>query len=51
MEWTTGSMMFYGGIACACAAILALVIVLFVFRGSKKRLRRKLDEEYGKSDK
>ena len=51
MEWSTGSVMFYGGAACACAALLALIVVLLVFRGSKKRLQRKLDEEYGKSDK
>ena len=47
MEWTTGSIMFYGGVAVAAAALLALVIALLVFRGSNKRLRRKLDDEYG----
>ena len=46
MGWTTGSLMFYGGAAVAVVALLALVAALSVFRGSKKRLRRKLDEEY-----
>jgi len=49
MDWSLGSLMFYGGAACSCAGLLALVILLIIFRGSKKRLRRKLDEEYGYS--
>ena len=48
ITWTTGSIMFYGGIGIAAVALLALIIALLAFRGSKKRLRRKLDEEYGK---
>ena len=40
--------MFYGGAAGAGAALLALIIALIAFHGGKKRLRRKLDEEYGK---
>ena len=50
MEWTIGSMMFYGGAACAGLTFLVLIVMLFVFRGGKKRLRRKLDEEYGKGE-
>ena len=48
MTWSTGTMMFYGGAAVAAIALLALIITLFVFRGGKKRLRRKLDKEYEK---
>ena len=43
-------MMFYGGAAVAAIALLALIITLFVFRGGKKRLRRKLDKEYEKDE-
>ena len=50
MEWTTGSIMFYGGAVGAGAAFLALLITLIAFHGGKKRLRRKLDEEYGKQE-
>ena len=43
-----GSLMFYGGSAVAAIALLTLIAALFFFRSGKKRMRGKLDEEYGK---
>ena len=45
---STGNLMFYGGMIGAGLSLLGLVIALFAFRSGKRRLRRKLDEEYGK---
>ena len=42
-EW-----LFYGGIACAAAAAILAAITLTVLGISGKKLRRRLEEEYGK---
>lgn len=45
---TTGHMLLYIGIGGMAAVAVAAVIVICVMTTSRKRLRKKLDEEYGK---
>jgi predicted membrane metal-binding protein len=47
MGFTPGEMLFYGGIAGMSVVATAAIIVIAVLTGSRKRLRRKLNEEYG----
>ena len=47
MEFTPGEMLFYGGIAGMVIVAVVSIIVIAVLAGSRKRLRRKLNEEYG----
>ena len=47
MDFTPGEMLFYGGIAGMAVVIVVSAIVIAVLAGSRKRLRRKLNEEYG----
>ena len=47
MGFTPGEMLFYGGIAGMVAVAIVAIIVVAVLSGSRKRLRRKLNEEYG----
>jgi predicted membrane metal-binding protein len=47
MNFTPGEMLFYGGIAGMAIAAVVSIIVIAVLAGSRKRLRRKLDDEYG----
>ena len=47
MNLTPGEMLFYGGIAGMVITAIISVIVIAVLSGSRKRLRRKLNEEYG----
>ena len=49
MGLTTGALLFYGGVAGLVVTLIAAVIVVIVQSGDRKRLRDKLDEEYGKS--
>jgi type II secretory pathway pseudopilin PulG len=49
MNLTPGEMLFYGGIVGMAIVIIVAVIVVAVLAGSRKRLRRKLQEEYGDS--
>jgi hypothetical protein len=49
MGMTMGSIFFYGGVAGLGATIVAAVIVIIVQSGDRKRLRNKLDAEYGKA--
>jgi hypothetical protein len=51
MDFTPGEMLFYGGIAGMALVALIAVIVIIVMSGSRKRLRRKLNEEYGGTSK
>ena len=39
-----GDMIFYGGLAGMGISLLLLLILLPVFRGQRKRLRRKIEE-------
>lgn len=45
--FTSGEMLFYGGILGMAVVLLVSVIVFCVMSKSRKRLRRKLDNEYG----
>ena len=47
MNFTPGEMLFYGGIAGMAIVFVVAVVVVIVMAGSRKRLRRKLNEEYG----
>ena len=47
MDFTPGEMLFYGGITGAAIVLVVAIIVIAVLAGSRKRLRRKLNEEYG----
>ena len=47
MSFTPGEMLFYGGIIGMVTVAVAAIIVIAVLSGSRKRLRRKLNEEYG----
>lgn len=49
MNFTPGEMLFYGGIAGMVIVAIISVIVIIVLSGSRKRLRRKLNEEYGEN--
>ena len=50
MDWSTGAILFYGGIAGAGATIIAAVLVAVVLARGKKRIINKLNQEYGKID-
>jgi len=47
LDFTPGEMLFYGGIAGMSVVTLISIIVTIILAGSRKRLRSKLDEEYG----
>lgn len=47
MNFTMGEMLFYGGLAGLAVMFVVSVIVIAVLSGSRRRLRRKLNEEYG----
>lgn len=47
MNLTPGEILFYGGIAGMAVVVIAAVIVIAVLGSSRKRLRRKMNEEYG----
>jgi len=47
MGLTPGEMLFYGGVAGMAVVAVVSVIVTAVLAGSRKRLRRKMNEEYG----
>jgi predicted membrane metal-binding protein len=47
MSLTPGEMLFYGGIAGMAVVVISSVVMIAVSAGSRKRLRRKLNEEYG----
>ena len=46
--FTPGEILFYGGILGMTIVVIVSVVVLCVMSRSRKRLRRKLSEEYGK---
>ena len=47
MNFTPGEVLFYGGIVGMAIVAVAAAIAIAVISGSRKRLRRKLNEEYG----
>jgi len=44
---TPGEILFYVGIIGMAITLVVAIIVIAVLSGSRRRLRRKLDEEYG----
>lgn len=49
MNFTPGEMLFYGGITGMVIVAIISIIVIAVLSGSRKRLRLKLNEEYGRN--
>ena len=47
MNITTGELLFYGGIGGMILVAAAASVTVIILTGSRKRLRRKLREEYG----
>ena len=47
MNFTPGELLFYGGIAGMALVLLIAIIVIIAMSGSRRKLRRKLNEEYG----
>ena len=47
LNFTPGEMLFYGGVLGMVIVSIISIIVAVILAGSRKRLRRKLDEEYG----
>ena len=47
MDFTPGEMLFYSGLAGMALTVIAAIIVFALLAGSRRRLRRKLSEEYG----
>lgn len=46
MSLTVGEIMLYGGIAAFAVLLITLVIMLNLFKLSRKRLSQKIDEEF-----
>ncbi|MCD7804364.1 MAG: hypothetical protein LUH03_04320 [Oscillospiraceae bacterium] len=51
MSFTPGQLLFYGGLLGIAVTAIITIIVIIVLAGSRKRLRKKLNEEYGVSPK
>lgn len=47
MSFTPGEILFYGGIAGMAVVAVAAIVITAVLGGSRKRLRRRMNEEYG----
>ena len=50
MDFTPGELMFYGGIVGMIAVVIVSAVMIFILAGSRKRLRRKLNDDYYKND-
>ncbi len=48
IELTMGQLLFYGGIAGTAFFGLLFVVLWFVYEGKKKRLIRKIEQEFSK---
>ena len=46
MEWSAGTLLFYGGIAGCIASVLLGVILFIVLRRSKKRIEAEILQQY-----
>ena len=46
-DFTYGEILFYGGLAGMVIVVLLSIIITVVLSSSRKRLRRKLNTEYG----
>jgi len=47
MEWSTGTMLFYSGLAGLGVTFVAAVLAAIVLVRGNKKIKRKLDQEYG----
>jgi uncharacterized membrane protein len=47
IEWTAGTAMFYGGLAGAGVTAIAAVVAALLLARGKRRLRERLNDEYG----
>ena len=47
MELTTGMMMFYGGLAGVAATFVAAIIAAILLGRGNKKIKHKLNQEYG----
>ena len=47
MDFTPGELLFYGGIAGMAIVVIVAIVVIIILSGSRKRLRHKLNDEYG----
>lgn len=47
---TNGEMLFYGGILGMGVALLLAILLFVLLRHGRKKLQRKLDDEYGKQE-
>jgi H+/gluconate symporter-like permease len=47
MDLSTGTMLFYGGLAGTAATILAALIAAVLLARGNKKIKRKLNQEYG----
>lgn len=48
---TTGGKLFYGGIAGMILAVLLILIFIPIFSAAKKKMIKKINSEFDKSDK
>ena len=46
MNMTVGEMMLYGGIAAFAVLLIIFVVMLNIFKLSRKKLAKKIDEEF-----
>jgi tetrahydromethanopterin S-methyltransferase subunit E len=51
MEWTLGTITFYGGIAGIVVSIIAALIVIIALGSANKKITKKLNDEYGEVSK
>ncbi|MCL2099769.1 MAG: hypothetical protein FWH24_04960 [Oscillospiraceae bacterium] len=47
MDFTVGEIYFYGGIAGMAVTLIGACVVIIIMSGSRKRLLRKFNMEYG----
>jgi hypothetical protein len=48
-SFTTGELLFYGGIIGMVAVAVAAIVIAIVLAGGRKRMRSMLSEEYGQA--
>ena len=48
MDWTRSELLLYGGIALMLAAAVSAVAAVILVGLAKKRLRKRLEQEFGK---
>lgn len=48
MEWSTGELMFYGGIGVMIVSVLAGILLFRIARITSSKLNTRLNMEYGK---